>query len=56
MRISPRLTLSNLQLPLASWLKKKKGTTKVVIGRDARPSGEMVNTLVTSTLQALGSM
>ncbi len=35
-------------------IKKKKGTTKVVIGRDARPSGEMVNSLVTSTLQALG--
>ncbi|HEY9008527.1 phosphoglucosamine mutase [Ohtaekwangia sp.] len=35
-------------------LKKKKGTTKVVIGRDARLSGEMVSTLVTSTLQGLG--
>jgi len=35
-------------------IKKKKGTTKIVIGRDARPSGEMVNALVTSTLQALG--
>lgn len=37
-----------------SLIKKKKGTTKVVIGRDARPSGEMVNSLVTATLQALG--
>jgi phosphomannomutase len=35
-------------------IKKKKGTTKIVIGRDARPSGEMVNSLVTATLQALG--
>ena len=35
-------------------IKKKKGVTKVVIGRDARPSGEMVSSLVTSTLQALG--
>jgi phosphomannomutase len=35
-------------------IKKKRGTTKIVIGRDARPSGEMVNALVTSTLQALG--
>ncbi len=35
-------------------IKKKKGTTRIVIGRDARPSGEMVNALVTSTLQALG--
>lgn len=37
-----------------TWLKKKTGTTKVVIGRDARPSGSMVNTLVASTLQGLG--
>ena len=35
-------------------IKKKRGTTKIVIGRDARPSGEMVNALVVSTLQALG--
>jgi len=37
-----------------TWLKKKKGATKIVIGRDARPSGEMVSALVVSTLQALG--
>ncbi len=37
-----------------TFIKKKKGTTRIVIGRDARPSGEMVNALVTSTLQALG--
>lgn len=37
-----------------SWIKKKKGNTTVVIGRDARLSGEMVNALVCSTLQALG--
>jgi phosphomannomutase len=37
-----------------TWLKKEKGTTKVVIGRDARLSGEMVNALVVSTLQGLG--
>lgn len=37
-----------------SWLMKKKGTTRVVIGRDARPSGKMVNDLVVATLQALG--
>jgi phosphomannomutase len=36
------------------WLKKKSGTTKIIIGRDARPSGEMVSSLVTSTLQGLG--
>lgn len=37
-----------------SWIKKKKGMAKIVIGRDARPSGEMVNALVCSTLQGLG--
>jgi phosphomannomutase len=37
-----------------TWIKKKKGSTKVVIGRDARLSGEMINSLVTSTLQGLG--
>ncbi|HEX5167720.1 MAG TPA: phosphoglucosamine mutase [Cyclobacteriaceae bacterium] len=37
------------------WLKKnKKGSTRVVLGRDARPSGEMVNNLVVSTLVGLG--
>jgi phosphomannomutase len=36
------------------FIKKKKGSTRIVIGRDARPSGEIVNALVTSTLQALG--
>jgi phosphomannomutase len=38
-----------------SWLKKKTNDTyKVIIGRDARLSGEMVNALVSSTLQGLG--
>lgn len=37
-----------------AWVKRKKGTTRVVIGRDARPSGEMVSSLVISTLQGLG--
>lgn len=37
-----------------TWLKKNKGSVKVVIGRDARMSGEMVNALVCSTLQGLG--
>lgn len=37
-----------------TWLKKQKGTLTVVIGRDARPSGEMVNDLVVATLQGLG--
>jgi phosphomannomutase len=37
-----------------SWILKKKGSAKVIIGRDARLSGEMVNSLVSSTLQGLG--
>jgi phosphomannomutase len=37
-----------------SWLKKKTNPAKVVIGRDARLSGEMVNALVCATLQGLG--
>jgi phosphomannomutase len=36
-----------------TWIRKKKGK-KVVIGRDARPSGEMVSQLVSSTLNSLG--
>ena len=36
-----------------TWVKKRKGK-KVVIGRDARISGEMVSTLVASTLKGLG--
>jgi phosphomannomutase len=35
------------------WIKSRKGK-KVVIGRDARPSGEMVSQLVAATLQGLG--
>ncbi|NBP69325.1 MAG: phosphoglucosamine mutase [Cytophagia bacterium] len=36
-----------------TWVKSRNGK-KVVIGRDARISGEMISTLVTSTLQGLG--
>jgi phosphomannomutase len=36
-----------------TWIKSRKGK-KVVIGRDARPSGEMVSQLVSATLQGLG--
>lgn len=35
-------------------LKRSHPKTKIVIGRDARMSGEMVNSLVCSTLQGLG--
>ncbi len=37
-----------------SWVKEKSGKNKIVIGRDARPSGKMITQLVASTLQALG--
>lgn len=37
-----------------AWLKNRSKSTKVVIGRDARPSGEMVSNLVTATLRGLG--
>jgi phosphomannomutase len=36
-----------------TWVKKRKGK-KIIIGRDARISGEMVSTLVANTLRGLG--
>src|SRR5688572_16558252 len=36
-----------------TWIKARKGK-KIVIGRDARPSGPIVSSLVCSTLQSLG--
>ena len=36
-----------------TWIQSRKGK-KIVIGRDARLSGEMVSALVCSTLQGLG--
>jgi phosphomannomutase len=37
-----------------AWAVKKSGIKKIVIGRDARISGVMVNNLVIGTLQGLG--
>jgi len=37
-----------------TWIKQKSGLNKLVIGRDARPSGPMVNQIVCQTLAALG--
>jgi len=37
-----------------TWAKEKTGLNKIVIGRDARISGEMVSNLVTNTLLGLG--
>ncbi len=36
------------------WIKKNIKVDKIVVGRDARPSGEMVSNLVCTTLQGLG--
>lgn len=36
-----------------TWLKARHNAVRVVVGRDARPSGEMLNRLVCATLQAL---
>jgi phosphomannomutase len=36
-----------------TWIKARKGK-KIIIGRDARLSGEMVSNLVSATLQGLG--
>jgi phosphomannomutase len=38
----------------ASWVKEKKAGKKIIIGRDARISGEMVSNLVSNTLTASG--
>jgi phosphomannomutase len=48
------LDIVKFSAAFGTFIKKKKGTTKIIIGRDARPSGEMLNALVTATLQALG--
>ncbi|RZA01545.1 MAG: phosphoglucosamine mutase [Sphingobacteriaceae bacterium] len=37
-----------------TWAMQKTGIKKIVLGRDARISGSMVNNLVTGTLQGLG--
>ncbi|GAB3934056.1 phosphoglucosamine mutase [Mucilaginibacter myungsuensis] len=37
-----------------SWAVKRSGIKKIVVGRDARISGSMVNNLVVGTLQGLG--
>jgi len=55
----PGDTLSPLDIvkftsAFGSWLVEKTGNKKVVIGRDARISGPVVNNLVVNTLLALG--
>lgn len=55
----PGETLSPLDVvkftaAFGTWLKGESGNTKIIIGRDGRISGEMVQRLVVSTLNALG--
>ena len=37
-----------------AWISKRPGPKKIIVGRDARISGEIVNDLVCATLQSLG--
>ncbi len=37
-----------------TWVKQNSDNTKIIIGRDARPSGAMISSLVVSTLSGLG--
>ena len=37
------------------WIMQKSGKNKIVIGRDARISGEMVRNLIAGTLQSIGA-
>ena len=57
-KISENLTpvdIVNFASAFGTWLSFKSGSNKrVVIGRDARPSGEMVKGLVSQTLVGLG--
>ncbi len=36
------------------WTKKNSDARRIVLGRDARPSGDMISRLITATLQGLG--
>ncbi|MEO6166707.1 MAG: phosphoglucosamine mutase [Chitinophagales bacterium] len=37
-----------------AWVQRRSRSRKIVVGRDARPSGEMVSTFVVNTLNAMG--
>ncbi len=41
-------------LAFGEWIKNNEGNRKIVIGRDARVSGEMVNHIVVGALQSIG--
>jgi phosphomannomutase len=41
-------------LAFGTWIKEQEGNRKIVIGRDARVSGTMVNNIVVGALQSIG--
>lgn len=51
--LSP-IDITKFAAAYGTWIMSQSGIAKVVIGRDARPSGNMVSPLVTATLQMLG--
>ena len=48
------IDITKFAAAFGTWVKERSGISKIVIGRDARPSGEMVSGLVIATLQGLG--
>jgi phosphomannomutase len=48
------LILQNLHLAYGTILKTKRCTKKIVVGRDARISGEMVHHIVVGNLLGIG--
>ncbi|HHG83123.1 MAG TPA: phosphoglucosamine mutase [Bacteroidetes bacterium] len=48
------IDIVNFTAAFGIWLTTKSSSRKMVIGRDARPSGQMVENLVTGTLMGLG--
>jgi phosphomannomutase len=51
--LSP-MDITKFAAAYGTWIMSQSGIPKVVIGRDARPSGNMVSPLVVATLQMLG--
>jgi phosphomannomutase len=48
------LDITKFAAAYGTWVLETTGNSKIVIGRDARISGQMVSSLVTATLQGLG--
>ena len=48
------IDIVNFTSAYCTWLKEQNGNPKIVIGRDARISGEMVSNLVSNTIIAMG--